>query len=521
MALKSAKWGGFALLLVCLAACSSGSPETIVITATFDPWRYTPPPGTPAAELPALPETPTLVVVVPAGEAQNITAANPSEYAVQPGDTLGAIAARFGVSVETLQAVNDLTNPDLIAAGQVLRLPDAPTQAGSAFPLVPDHRLVRGPGSAAFNVGAFAAAQPGYLKSAVDEVNGEILRATTVVERVALEYSVDARLLLALLELKGGWLSNPEPSEYARTYALQAPASPLGFDRNGLYRQLTWAADQLNAGYYGWRAGTLSLFEFEDGTRILPADTLNAGSIGVQYMLTRFATYPGWSQQVSAEGLYAIYTRYFGDPFADFGLVLVPDDLVQPELRLPFPQNEVWFYTGGPHGGWGSGSAWSAVDFAPPDERPEGSSTCYISDYFATAVADGVIARSDEGAVVLDLDGDGDETTGWTIFYLHMADQDRIEDGARVTAGDRIGRPSCEGGFSNGTHLHIARRYNGEWIPAWCGVCRTTYRPPAFVMSGWNVIGLTAQEYQGYLTRGSEQRIAEQGRLVVENRVSW
>ncbi|HRT92694.1 MAG TPA: hypothetical protein P5516_09465, partial [Anaerolineaceae bacterium] len=26
--------------------------------------------------------------------------------------------------------------------------------------------------------------------------------------------------------------------------------------------------------------------------------------------------------------------------------------------------------------------------------------------------------------------------------------------------------PSCEGGSATGTHVHIARKYNGEWIEA-------------------------------------------------------
>ncbi len=49
----------------------------------------------------------------------------PSEYVVQSGDTLGAIAATFGVTVEELVALNNLANPDLIDVGTVLRLPPA------------------------------------------------------------------------------------------------------------------------------------------------------------------------------------------------------------------------------------------------------------------------------------------------------------------------------------------------------------------------------------------------------------
>jgi murein DD-endopeptidase MepM/ murein hydrolase activator NlpD len=88
------------------------------------------------------------------------------------------------------------------------------------------------------------------------------------------------------------------------------------------------------------------------------------------------------------------------------------------------------------------------------------------SDLWVTAVADGYIVRAGDGSVVQDLDNDGYEQTGWTVLYMHIDSNERVEAGAYVYAGDRIGHPSCEGGISNATHLHIARRYNGEWIPA-------------------------------------------------------
>ena len=95
---------------------------------------------------------------------------------------------------------------------------------------------------------------------------------------------------------------------------------------------------------------------------------------------------------------------------------------------------------------------------------------------------------------MLDLDGDGDERTGWNVFYLHVATKDRIPLGATLQQGDRIGHPSCEGGRSTGTHIHIARKFNGEWMPA------------EDVM-GYNLESWTAhngsQPYLGTLTRGS------------------
>lgn len=59
--------------------------------------------------------TPTTVEVVP----------SPTQvtYTVRPGDTLSEIAVRFGVSTDALASANNITNPALIRAGQVLVIP--------------------------------------------------------------------------------------------------------------------------------------------------------------------------------------------------------------------------------------------------------------------------------------------------------------------------------------------------------------------------------------------------------------
>lgn len=43
-------------------------------------------------------------------------------YTVQPGDTLSGIARRYGVSVEELESINGITNPNLIYPGEVLKI---------------------------------------------------------------------------------------------------------------------------------------------------------------------------------------------------------------------------------------------------------------------------------------------------------------------------------------------------------------------------------------------------------------
>jgi LysM repeat protein len=496
--------------LLAAAACVREQPQVIVITATF--------PAAPDQTAPQATLLPTPSMLAAPG--QTPQSAPPGRYTVQPGDTLSGIALSQGVSVAMLTEANNITDPNTLQVGQVLIIPNAPAAQGPDFAIVPDNRVVRGPGAGAFDVRGFIASRPGFVRTAADTVDGVTLSAADVIERIALEFSVDARLLLALLELRAGWLSNPNPEPYRQTYPIGAPASPLGFDRNGLYRQLAWTADQLNLGYYRRKYARLALIEFPDESVALrTAAGLNPGTAAIQYMLSLANSYTAWQREVSPSGLYATYLALFGDPFIDALDSLTPLGLEQPALALPFAAGQEWFYTGGPHGGYGSGSAWAAVDFAPPDDPAVVSSACYVSEYFATAVANGLIARTAEGTVILDLDGDGDETTGWSILYLHIDEQDRVAQGSVVRLGDRIGRPSCDGGFSNATHMHIARRYNGEWMPADCSACPPERAVPNFTMGGWTVYGYVNQEYQGYMKRGGEERIADQSRNDPLNRI--
>ena len=51
--------------------------------------------------------------------------AEATTYTVQPGDILNRIAQRFGVTVSAIVAANQIANPSLIFAGQVLTIPGA------------------------------------------------------------------------------------------------------------------------------------------------------------------------------------------------------------------------------------------------------------------------------------------------------------------------------------------------------------------------------------------------------------
>lgn len=504
------------LLGAAAIACDRGADDVIVITATFQP--------------PTDAILPTTVVAIPSPSPVAATAAPtrpvsaptdaPLTYIVQAGDSLTAIALANNTTVETLLLLNEIANPDTLFEGQTLNLPGRPVQTAPSTPLLPDGLLVRGPASAGFDAIAFANAQSGHLREMREVVDGIEMSGPAIVERVSREFGVDARVLLAMLEYRSRLLTNRTASLEAGLYPVFAPVSLGDLGRTGLYRQLAWTADRLNAGYYGRKYRGLEILELTDGARYLLADGLPPGTAAIQHVFSKMLAEPEWLQAVSPEGLLATYRSLFGDPFNAPPEAPVPANLVQPELALPIGEDETWYFTGGPHGGWGSGSAWAAVDFAPPDDPAEVDGPCYVSSHFVTAAAAGVVVWSDGGVVILDLDGDGNELTGWTILYLHIASQDRVVEGTELQPGNAIGRPSCEGGVSNGTHAHIARRYNGEWLPASCMECTgSATPPPPMVLSGWQVVDLPGQEYQGYLVKGDELRIAEAARGVAPNEV--
>jgi murein DD-endopeptidase MepM/ murein hydrolase activator NlpD len=184
----------------------------------------------------------------------------------------------------------------------------------------------------------------------------------------------------------------------------------------------------------------------------------------------------------------------FGGPFDQAVEPLYSSQLPLTEMELPFPVGQEWVFTGGPHGAWEHDGARAAIDFAPTD-----AANCAVSASWVTASAPGLIVRSSGNVVVIDLDGDGYEETGWDIMYLHIATKDEISEGSHVETGDRLGHPSCQGGVATGTHVHIARKFNGEWMLAG--------GPVPFVLSGW-VCHAGAAPYEGWMERDGIKVVA-------------
>ncbi|MCL5274493.1 MAG: LysM peptidoglycan-binding domain-containing protein, partial [Chloroflexi bacterium] len=428
-----------------------------------------------------------------------------STYLVQQGDTLGGIAAAIGATVADLQRINGMGSSTDLRAGQTIKIRLPIKDHAPSIKLIPDSELVNSPTAAQFDVAKFMSGHNGYLNRYSEKFDsvGDVRRE--IVERVAQQLSVHPRLLLALLEYEGGWVDNPYPGGDALRYPLGVRTS----DRRTFSRQLSWAGARLNEGYYGWRLATRLFVTLGDGGRAYMGDGINAGTAGLQNYLAAVSTHATYMQAMGddARGFIQTYKRLFGDPWQyDLGQ-LVPDGLEQPQMALPWAKGETWLITGGPHAAYGVGSPWAAIDFTP-----SGSSGCMSLPQFVTALAPGVIARSVNGEVVEAMDPSGDERIGWSIFYMHIGTPDRARVGDRVIAGSPIGHPSCEGGESSGSHLHLARKYNGEWLPAGGNI--------PFTMSGW-VVSEGNQEYDGAIAHGGLVRMPCQCKDINTNGVAW
>ena len=413
-------------------------------------------------------------------------------HTVLPGETLGYLAWQYETTIEELVAMNNLEGPTaIIQADQSLRVPVEIESTAPPNPLFPDSEVVYGPSYVDFDIAAFVTEQGGYLATYEQYVDNQPLNGAQIVERVAEQFSVGPRVLLALVEYYSGWVTNPEPAAWDLNHPV-GPQNPRGSD---LYRALGFTANRINAGYYAYKRDGFWIFQLADRSRAITTSGLNAGTVGIQNILALHSEEDTWATALSNEGFMATYKKFFGDPFAKAIEPLIPINLTQPSLALPWREGQGFYFTGGPHPGYIDGSAWAAIDFGPPDVL----GNCFYSAEPNTAVADGIIASARQGEVMLDLDGDGHIQTGWVLLYLHMAlDVDRpVQTGQHVKEGDVIGYASCEGGLSNSSHLHFARRYNGEWLDAG--------GPVPLALSGW-IVQPTLNPYSGTMTNGLDIR---------------
>lgn len=412
-------------------------------------------------------------------------------YITQQGDTLPALASRFDTSAELTQSEAALPTEGLLPPGLPMLIPDVLDEVLPYSALIlPDSEVVYGPSVGDFDAATYALAAGGFLASYSEEVDDDVMAGPEIVQRVALETSTNPRLLLAFLEYRSGWVFGTPAGAAEDLY-------PIGYgagEDTGLYKELMITAKILAQGFYGWREGTLTTLNFHGGETARLSPELNAGSAALMHLFSALYTREGWEYYLFGQGSFInFYQNLFGS-FDERAAQVEPyllEETQQPELALPFNTGESWSLTGGPHITWQTGTPWGALDFAPVTGEPQ----CAVSARWVTAAAPGLVVRSERSVVALDLDGDGDEGTGWVLVYQHVAEDERVAEGTWLDQDERIGHPSCEGGKASGTHLHFARKFNGEWM----GVGE----PFPLILSGWEAHA-GDKAYQGFLQKGED-----------------
>ena len=412
-------------------------------------------------------------------------------YYTTAGDSLPVVSVHFGVDIKDITSPQEIDPTGLIPPNQLLIIPNNLSETSAKTKLLPDSEITYSPSTVDFDIKAFVDEAGGYLATYRQWLQSTgWTSGADVIAIVARDYSVNPRLLLAFLEYHSGWVYGTPINAIAKDY-------PMGYideAKKDLYLQAAWFASNVMEGYYGWREGRRLVINFPDGQVLRIAPELNAGTVGLMNSFSYLYDFSEWALKLyGEESFLSFFETMFDSPWIRAQSVepLIPADTVQPEMILPFEINKIWAFTGGPHAAWSSADVWAAIDFAPSSDQ----TGCHESDEWVVAAMSGLVIRSGNGVVVIDQEGDGYEQTGWTLLYLHIATKDRVPLGTWVEVGDRIGHPSCEGGRSTGTHVHLARRYNGEWVPA--------DGPLPFTLSGWQAkAGVEA--YQGWLTRGDE-----------------
>lgn len=362
-------------------------------------------------------------------------------YTVQPGDTLGEIAQRFGIGLDALAAANNIDDVNLISVGQVLLIPDE--QGQTQLPSVP--------------------ARPGDTLSTI-----------------AVRYNVSVTQLSALNQISTASRFFPGQPVHLPPAALNSPPLRFGAIRNvhlatpliqGKTAWLTVQSSRPISLHVVWNGLPLAVGPMGDplvqSAHVPVPALLGPGTFELQlaYQARNGVTVTRTLPVAVAEGDYIEQVITLPP---DKGALLDPE-IVQAELRKLMA---IWTETETP-------IQWQAAFVRPistaySTTSPYGTRRSYnggpFSSYHAgqdfgapagvtvTAPADGIVALAEPlnvrgNAVVLD------HGRGVFTGYWHLS-QINVEPGQQVHVGDPLGLVGTTG-LSTGAHLHWELRIDG------------------------------------------------------------
>jgi LysM repeat protein len=142
MRFPASLWTACLLLTACIGGCTQERPagDNGLVPATPVAVAATP---TPYQAVPTYTPTPIIHIDVRLPPGTPTPTPPPQQHRIEAGDTLIGIAARYGVTVEDLQELNEISDPRGLQIGQRLEIPVPRIPAGDANPVRARHELRR------------------------------------------------------------------------------------------------------------------------------------------------------------------------------------------------------------------------------------------------------------------------------------------------------------------------------------------------------------------------------------------
>lgn len=367
----------------------------------------------------------------------------PARHAVQPGETLAAIAAQYGSTVPAVVAANLLADPDQIAAGAVLTVPPA------GYPLIP---VDVQPGDTLSSLARRYRVKPAdllainELETPVRLIPGQNLfvPAPATGRSLALPPGPVVRLTTSPSPLEQGetagvhvWLDSSQP--VSLTVAMDQQVVPLRRAADGSWWGLLAIAALAEPGYWPLDLRWVDPASGEEVTFTWPVQVVDGGYPTYDIVLP-----PGKGDLLAPdlvreemERLMALWKAGETQPVWR-GRFIRP---ISDEYVTSAPYGQRRSYNSGPVSGYHTGQ-----DFAAPEGIPVLAPASGM-----VVLAEPLVVRGN--AVVID------HGAGVFSGYWHLSQID-VQAGQQVHPGDQLGLVGTTG-LSTGNHLHWEMRVHG------------------------------------------------------------
>lgn len=409
----------------------------------------------------------------------------PTAAPTQPGQAATAAPA-LPIATAAPGAPADGTAPTAPAEQPAAAPAGQPAASGPA-PYFDERRLTYEPGFYAPQIQAFLDTQPGPLKGMRAQVGNRSYSFAEALVGPTSYFSINPKVVLALLEQRSRLLSNPSPSADQLAWA-------LGFqgengNRRGLQAQIRWAIKQMLLAKHDYPQ--YAALTYADGSSAPPPPGLSPG----EYVIARALAPTSSPGQLAGllQGFQQTYAKLFGDPR------LPPEGWPAPAapfLAWPLERSAAitsFFDHGGPfltrNAAEGITTYWgrTETDIAFAYNGHDGWDYAAAPPDLVLAAAEGTVVfagNADDGcatqAVILD------HGNGYRTLYWHLASVD-AESGQQVARGQPIGMVGASG-CATGPHLHFGVQFLGRNTDpyGWCAATPDPWQQnPAGAASTW------------------------------------